>query len=198
MVEHDIPPLEEVRQAALRPLGPSGRRFWILAVLLGLLVLWGLVAYVVQLARGLGAAGYSDTGFWGIYEANLVAFIAVSYGGALVSAILRLTRAGWRAPITRLAEALAVFSLLVGMLFALIHLGRPEQVWRMVLMPQISSPIVWDFVVIATYLVATLVFLYFPLIPDLAVLRDRPGQRGWRARLYRALYSSAAQRPSPS
>ena len=188
MVEHDIPPLEQVREAALRPIGPSGRRFWVLAALLGLLTLWGGVAHAVQLFSGLGAAGYSDRGFWGIYEANLVAFIAISYGGALVSAILRLTHAEWRAPITRLAEAMAVFSLLVGMLFALIHLGRPEQVWRMILMPQISSPIVWDFVVIATYLVSTLVFLYLPLIPDIAVLRDRPsGQQGWRARLYGAL-----------
>src|SRR5215469_17418755 len=149
----------EVREAALRPIQPSGRRFWLLVGVLGLLVLWGAAAYVVQLISGLGAAGYSDTGFWGIYEANLVAFIAVSYGGALVSAILRLTNARWRAPITRLAEAMAVFSLLVGMSFALIHLGSPEHMWRLIVTPQVGSPIVWDFVVIMTYLGATLVFL---------------------------------------
>src|SRR5437870_7610 len=122
---HSVVAWPEMREAALRPLAPSGRRFWALAGLLALLVLAGLAAYVVQVSDGLGSAGYSDKGFWGIYEANLVAFIAVSYGGALVSAILRLTQARWRAPITRLAEAMAVFSLLVGMGFALIHLGSP-------------------------------------------------------------------------
>lgn len=176
----------EVREAALRPLGPSGRGYWALAAGLGLLVMWGVVAYGFQLTSGLGAAGYSDQSFWGIYEANLVAFIAVSYGGALVSAILRLTQARWRAPITRLAEAMAVFSLVVGMSFAVIHLGRPEQVWRLIVHPQISSPIVWDFLVILTYLAATLIFLYLPLVPDLAELRDRYGG-GWRGRLYSGL-----------
>ena len=176
----------EIEETALRPLAPSGRRFWAIAVGLALLVVGGIVAYVFQLSEGLGAAGYSDQSFWGIYEANLVAFIALSYGGALVSAILRLTQARWRAPITRLAEAMAVFSLLVGMAFAVVHLGRPEQVWLLVVNPQVSSPIVWDFVVIMTYLAATLVFFYLPLIPDFAILRERY-QSGWRGRLYAVL-----------
>ncbi len=188
MIRHHVPAIPEVREAALRPLNGTTRRFWILAAALAVLVVWGLVGYAVQFDAGLGAAGYSDSGFWGIYEANLVAFIAVSYGGALVSAILRLTNARWRAPITRLAEAMAVFSLLVGMLFALIHLGRPERVYEMIVQPQLGSPIVWDFVVIATYLAATCIFVYLPLIPDFAVLRDSsPAIKGWRGRLYSAL-----------
>src|SRR5437763_1637068 len=74
------------------------------------------------------------------------------------------------------------------MSFALIHLGRPDHVWLLIVAPQIGSPIVWDFLVIVTYLVATLVFLYLPLIPDLALLRDSQNEaRGWRARMYRLL-----------
>ncbi|HBY97434.1 MAG: polysulfide reductase NrfD [Ardenticatenaceae bacterium] len=180
--------LEDVREAALRPLAPSGRRFWALMAGLGLLAGWGVVAYITQLVKGLGVAGYSDKAFWGIYEANLVAFIGVSYGGALVSAILRLTQAKWRAPITRMAEAMALFSLLIGALFAIVHLGRPDRIWRMVVTPNISSPIIWDFVAVMMYLGATLIFLFLPLIPDIAVLRDRFQQQGgWRARLYRGL-----------
>ena len=180
--------LDAATEAALRPLAPSSRRFWLLALVLAILTAWSTTAWTVQLIYGLGVAGYDDRGFWGIYEANLVSFIAVSYGGALVSAILRLTQARWRAPITRLAEAMALFSLLVGMVFAIVHLGRPERVWRMVVTPQLSSPIFWDLVVISTYLLTTAIFLYLPLIPDIAMLRDRLGaQGGWRARLYPAL-----------
>ena len=187
-VARSIMGIISVRETAFRPLARSGKRFWLLAAGLGVLVLWGFVAYFVQLTQGLGAAGYSDKGFWGIYEANLVAFIAVSYGGALVSAILRLTHANWRAPITRLAEAMAVFSLMVGLLFALIHLGRPDHMLWLVINPQVGSPIVWDFVVCMTYLVATFIFLYLPLIPDIAIMRDGAlGFTGWRARLYRIL-----------
>lgn len=188
MVESAGSGFEDVREAALRPLAPSGRRFWLLASALAVLVLTGVGAFVIQSIRGLGVAGYSDQTFWSIYEANLVAFIGVSYGGALVSAILRLTQARWRAPITRLAEAMAVFSLLIGALFAIVHLGRPDRIWELIVRPNVSSPIVWDFVAVSTYLAATLIFLYLPLIPDLAVLRDRfASDGGWRPRLYRAL-----------
>jgi Ni/Fe-hydrogenase subunit HybB-like protein len=182
-----LPILDDVRAAAVRPISAPGRSFWLLAAGLGAAVAVGAVAYIDQFMSGLGDAGYSDHAFWGIYEANLVSFIAVSYGGALVSAILRLTQAQWRAPITRLAEGTALFSLLVGMGFALIHLGRPDRVWRMIVAPQLASPIVWDFVVITTYLVATTIFLYLPLIPDLAILRDRAIGPRWLAPVYRLL-----------
>lgn len=183
---HEIPVQEHVRSAALRPMARSGWRFWAIAAGLTLLVAWGVVAYISQLRHGLDAAGYSDQSFWGIYEANLVAFIGVSYGGALVSAILRLTNAKWRAPITRMAEAMALFALLVGMIYAVVHLGRPERMWRIILTPEISSPIVWDFVAIMSYLFVTITFLYLPLVPDLAIVRDRfPATGGLRARLYR-------------
>lgn len=188
MVHERSMPLADVREAAVRPLGRSGWRFWALAGVLAALVVVGVGAYAYQVAGGLGTAGYYDRGFWGIYEANLVAFIGVSYGGALVSAILRLTGARWRAPITRLSEAMAVAALLVGASFAIVHLGRPDRIWELVVIPHGSSPIVWDFIAVMTYLVATLIFLALPLIPDMAVLRDRPGAAsGWRRRLYGAL-----------
>jgi len=173
----------------MRPMLRSGRGFWLLAGLLGVPAAVGLAAWGIQLMRGLGVAGYTDRAFWAIYEANLVAFIGVSYGGALVSAILRLTGARWRAPITRIAEATALFSLLVGMSFAMIHLGRPERIWEMVTRPHLSSIVIWDFVAITTYLVATAIFLYLPLIPDLAITRARLAlpASSWSARIYAAL-----------
>ncbi len=178
----------EVHEAAMRPLGRSSWRFWALAGGLAVLVVLALVAYATQVMSGLGSAGYNDNGFWGIYEANLVSFIGVSYGGALVSAILRLTNARWRAPITRLSEAMAVFSMLVGAAFAVVHLGRPDRMWRLVVFPHGSSPIIWDFIAVLTYMVATFIFLYLPLIPDIAVLRDRRDlARGRRRSLYSLL-----------
>ena len=52
----------------------------------------------------------------------------------------------------------------------------------------LSSPIFWDLVVISTYLLTTAIFLYLPLIPDVALLRDRFGAKGgWRTAIYHAL-----------
>ena len=91
-------------EASLRPFGKPSRLWWLTILALTLVVLTGIAAWVLQLRGGMGVAGYSDQAFWAIYIADVVTFIGVSYGGAVVSAILRLTGATWRAPLTRLAE----------------------------------------------------------------------------------------------
>ncbi len=182
---------EHIRAAAMRPLLETPRWWWPAVVVLGAIVVLGIVAWAVQLADGLGAAGYNDQAFWAVYEADLVAFIGVSYGGAVVSAILRLTKATWRAPLTRIAEATALVTLPIGMLFIVPHLGSPQRIWELVWPPywNLSSPILWDFFAVSTYLLATAVFFYLPLIADLPVAAARiAGQPGLRARFCRLLY----------
>jgi molybdopterin-containing oxidoreductase family membrane subunit len=53
------------------------------------------------------------------------------------------------------------------------------------LWPNYHSPFLWDEMAILTYLVGSTLYLYLPLIPDLAMARDRLS--GWRHKLYRAM-----------
>ncbi len=189
----DVPvrPRENLRTVAMRPVLETPRWWWPAVSVLGAIVVLGIVAWAVQVADGLGVAGYNDQAFWAIYEANLVAFIGVSYGGAVVSAILRITKAGWRAPLTRIAEATALVTLPVGMLFIVPHLGSPQRIWELVWPPywNLSSPILWDFFAVSTYLLATIVFFYLPLVPDLPIAAARvQGREGVRMRACRVLY----------
>ena len=162
----------ELRSAVLRPVLETPRWWWPSILVLGAVVVLGIVAWIFQLAHGLGSAGYNNGAFWGIYESNLVAFIGVSYGGAVVSAILRLTHQGWRAPLTRIAEATALVTLPIGMIFIIPHLGNPGKIWELIWPPywNLSSPILWDFFAVSTYLMATIVFFYLPLVPDAQVV----------------------------
>ncbi|MCL5445396.1 MAG: polysulfide reductase NrfD [Actinobacteria bacterium] len=182
---------EAIVAAAMSPVVETPRWWWPTVVVLAAVVLVGIVAWVVQLADGLGVAGYNDRAFWAIYEADLVAFIGVSYGGAVVSAILRLTGATWRAPLTRIAEATALVTLPIGMLFIIPHLGSPWKVWELVWPPywNLSSPILWDFFAVSTYLLATAVFFYLPLVPDLPIASKFLGRRsGFHTTVLRAIY----------
>src|SRR3990170_6521544 len=168
----DAPTRSLYVERALWPIGRGDRKFWISVTVLSALVVFGLYAYVYQLQNGLWVTGLNQKVSWGFYIINCVFFIGISYGGAMTSAILRLTNAKWRAPLTRIAEATAVAALLVGAAFPLIALGRPDRFLNVLRYAQVGSPVVWDVVAISTYLVASLVFLYLPLIPDMAVARD--------------------------
>ena len=87
--------------------GRPGLAWWAIFVALSVTVAVGLVAYAYQLRNGLSVTGLGQRVSWGFYISNLVFFIGISYGGAITSAILRLTNAPWRAPLTRMAEAMA-------------------------------------------------------------------------------------------
>jgi len=165
----------------------SGRGFYAVTGVLAAVVGWGFIAYIVQLKYGLGVTGLRDNVMWGLYITNFVFFIGISHAGTLISAILRVTGADWRRPITRLAEAITVFALLVAAPMVLIDMGRPDRVLNVLLHGRLQSPILWDVLSITTYLTGSLLYLLLPLIPDLAILGRLPDLPAWKRRLYAML-----------
>lgn len=166
------------RDAALfAPLARTGRGFYWTVAALGVLIAWGAAAYWVQFDRGLGVTGLHQPVSWGFYVTNFVFFIGISHAGTLISAILRLSKAEWRRPITRMAEVITVMVLFIGASQILIDLGRPDRLFNVILYGRYQSPLLWDATSISAYLTASTFYLYLPLIPDIAILRDHLGKR---------------------
>lgn len=185
-----------ITEDLLRPIVETGRGYWIALGLLGTVIAWAIFCWAYQIYWGLGVAALNRPVFWGIYITNFVFWVGISHAGTLISAILRVTHATWRRPITRAAEAITVFALMIGPMFILVDLGR---VWLFYwvaplpnlrgLWPNFRSPLLWDFSCINAYLMGSITYLYLPMIPDLAVVRDAAGDRlsPLRRRLYRWL-----------
>ncbi|GBC68603.1 Menaquinone reductase, integral membrane subunit [archaeon HR01] len=174
-------------EALIAPTRRHGFWFYLTLSILTSIVAWGVYAWVVQLNTGLGVTGMR-TVIWGTYIINFVFFIGISHVGALISAILRLTGSEWRRPVTRMAEAVTFASLLVAMTMPFIDLGRPDRVLNLFLFGRIQSPLVWDLISIGTYFVTSTLYLYVPMIPDLALLRDSMRNKGSiQYKLYRIL-----------
>jgi Ni/Fe-hydrogenase subunit HybB-like protein len=185
-------PYDEVRNDLWRPLSGVSRRYLVVLVCAMVVGLSGLIAWGYQIHRGLGVTGLERPVFWGFYIVDFVFWIGISHAGTLISAILRLTDAGWRKPVTRAAEAVTVFALAIGGMFPLIHLGRVWYFYWLVpypnsrlLWPNFRSPLLWDLTAILTYMTGSVVYLYLPLIPDVAQLAQHA--KGWRRFLYRKL-----------
>ena len=167
---------ERLERTVLSPLARTGRGYYAFVLFLLAVVAWGLYAYIVQLRYGLLATGMRDTVMWGLYLVNFVFFIGISHAGTLISAILRVTQAGWRTPVTRMAELITVVAISIGALMPIIDLGRPERVWYIIAYGRFQSPLLWDVISITSYLTGSLCYLYLPLIPDFALMRDRLGR----------------------
>jgi len=183
---------ELIREDLLRPLRSTSPLYWATLCVCLLVILWAGFAWYVQLTEGIGVAGIRRPVYWGFYIVNFVFWIGISHAGTLISAILRLTDAGWRKPVTRAAEAITVFALMIGGLFPIIHLGRAWLFYWLIpypnerlLWPNFRSPLLWDMTAIFGYVTGSVLYLYLPLIPDLAQAAAHTG--GWRAKLYRIL-----------
>ncbi len=176
-----------LEEATLRPALVTSRAYWILLGALLAVVGVGIYAWATQVDEGLIVTGMRDRIAWGLYISAFVFFIGISHAGTLISAILRVTKAHWRAPITRIAEFITVVALLCGASLIIVDMGRPDRLLNVLVHGRWQSPILWDVMAISTYLMASIVYLGVPMVPDLAMFRDRMTAMGRkvRSRFYR-------------
>ncbi len=119
-----------------------------------------------------------------------------------------------------LAETMTLCAAACAGIYPILHLGRPWFFYwlfpypnTMTLWPQFRSPLLWDFMALFTYVIGSVVFWYFGLLPDLASIRDRARSRfaqlfygvlafgfrgtGGQWRHYRAVYGIMAALMAP-
>lgn len=132
-----------------------------------------LFAYTIQLRKGLGVTGLRDFTSWGMYISNFVFFVATSLCGMLISSVLGLIGYRWVKPISRIAEIIAIAFAAVAGLVIISDMGRPDRLPYVFMFGRVQSPILWDVTVVTTYFVLSMLLWFFPMIPDLAIAKDK-------------------------
>ena len=162
-----------------RPIEQTTSKFYLTVAVLVAIILFAAFMYFRQMVMGLQVTGMMQPVTWGFYIINFVFFIGISHAGTLISAILRITQAEWRRPITRMAEVITAIVLAIGGLHPIIDLGRPDRLMNVFLYGRLQSPLLWDVTSISAYFAASTVYLFLPLIPDIALLRERNKKHRW-------------------
>jgi Ni/Fe-hydrogenase subunit HybB-like protein len=157
--------------------------------ILVVLCLLGAYAYYRQLTLGLVVTGMRDYATWGIYISNFVFFVAISLVGSLITAIFKLTDVKWRTPLTRISEIIAVSAIMFAGMIIIVDMGRPERFWQLFVNGRLQSPIMWDVIVITTYLALSILFLFIPLLPDLKIMIQNSKQGSKIQKFYKFLGS---------
>jgi Ni/Fe-hydrogenase subunit HybB-like protein len=149
----------------------------------------GIYAYYIQESKSkYVTVSLRDYTMWGVYISNFVFFVALSLIGVLMSAVLKLTHFEWYRPLSRIAEIIAVAAIMLAGVSIVAAMGRPDRLHFLVLHGRIQSPIVWDIIVIMTYLVTSLILLFIPLIPSLSTCKNHlTGKPKWQMKMYEIL-----------
>ena len=157
----------------LKDLAPKkfGKRGTIWVIFLSLITVLGLIAYIDQIIKGQVVTNMRDYALWGIYISNFVFFVATSFVGSVTVAVLRLTNNSWRTPLVRIAEIISLAAIVMAGLTIMIDMGRLDRLLNLFLHARLQSPITWDVIIIPTSIALSFLLLYFPLLPDLALLK---------------------------
>jgi molybdopterin-containing oxidoreductase family membrane subunit len=156
-------------------------------VVLSLLICIGLYALYLQFVDGHLITGMRDNVVWGVYIVNFVFILGLSYAGALLAGIFHLVRIEWARPLQRVLKLITVFSLIIGPIYILLCLGRPERLFNLFIHLRIQSPIIWDVIAIVTDLIFCIVYMFMTYIKDFALLRDNADYlnlSSWRRKMY--------------
>ncbi len=165
-----------------------GRRAWGWTIFYLLWIGLGGYALYLQVVKGHEITGMRDNVVWGLYIANFIFFIGISYAGAVISGILHILKVEWRKPIIRIAEMITVISTIIGPVFILLCVGRLDRLHHLFLYPRLQSPITWDVLAIGTYFTGSVIFLYLALIKDFAIYRDaKLNIPKWKQKMYKIL-----------
>ena len=189
----DPKPRGEMNRMVMESMYTTSWRFWVVFGILAVLVAVGFFyAWGYMISEGLGVAGVNRPSYWGIFLVNTVFWIGISHAGTFISAILRVFKTEYRRPFTRAAELMTTFGLIQAGASIFMHMGRVWLVYWMLpfpnerqLWPNFHSPLMWDLLAITTYVLGSTMYLFLPLIPDLAMARDRT--TGWRKTFFKIL-----------
>ena len=190
---YDVLPRGVMNDMVMESMHATSWKFWVvLGILVFLVATCFFYAWGYMIAEGLGVAGVMRPAYWGVFLVNTVFWIGISHAGTFISAILRVFKAEFRRPFTRAAELMTTFGLIQAGASIFMHLGRVWLAYWMFpvpnerqLWPNFHSPLMWDLLAITTYVLGSTMYLFLPLIPDLAMARDL--STGWRKTFYRIL-----------
>ncbi len=185
----------------IKDLAPKkfGKRGVIWVSFLIVIIILGIIAYIDQVIKGQVVTNMRDYALWGIYISNFVFFVATSFVGSVTVAILRLTNNTWRTPLVRIAEIISVAAIIMAGITIMIDMARPDRILNLFIHARLQSPITWDVIIIPTYIVISLLLLYFPLLPDFAILKKyfkekKPKLSKWYGKLSLNWTGSKAQK----
>ncbi|HHY61328.1 MAG TPA: polysulfide reductase NrfD, partial [Clostridia bacterium] len=129
-------------------------------------LLISLAAWFYQIQQGLVVTNMRNPFNWGLYIAVFAFFVGIAAGGLIVSSSVYLFNLEPLRPFTRVASLSALAATLGAMAIILPDLGRVDRIYQLLLHPNFVSPLIWDVIVLSTYLVITFLSVYFQLLPE--------------------------------
>lgn len=150
------------------------KRFNVAIAIAAALTIVGAALWVFQLSAGMIHTEMRNLDSWGLYITMFMFLIGLSAGGLIISSVPRAFGMAGFGGISKVAVWTSICCTAVAALFVVIDLGQPLRIWELLAYSNLTSPLMWDIIVISTYLILSVVYLW-------ATLRAEAGKVSARA-----------------
>lgn len=120
----------------------------------------GVALWMVQLSGGMIQTGMRNLDSWGFYITLFMFFVGLSAGGLIISSIPNAFGMKGFGDISRVAIWTSICCTCVAIGFVVVDLGGPLRLWELFVYSNLSSPLMWDIIVLSTYLILSIVYLW--------------------------------------
>lgn len=159
--------MSENNRAASSPKAPAarfgGRGINIGIAVAALVTVGGLALWAVQLSGGLVQTGMRNLDSWGLYITLFMFLVGLSAGGLIISSVPRAFGMKGFGGISKVAVWTSICCTVLAIAFVVVDLGHPARLWELFAYSNLGSPLMWDIIVLGTYLILSIVYLWATL-----------------------------------
>lgn len=150
--------------------------------LVGLLFcLIGLSAWIYQWGAGLGVTNLRNIFPWGLYIVLFEFFVGAAAGSMLLFSLAYVLRAKRLKPLAPLAALTSLGCTIAAGASILPDIGRVTKIFRVLISPNLRSPLVWDMAVLTVFVAVAALVAVFQL--RIAVRGEDRTAEAWSGRL---------------
>lgn len=145
-------------------------RLWMASLVVVMLI--GLVAGLIVLARGLVVTGLNDRVPWGLWITADLSSIAMSAGAFSLSAAVYLLGLKQLRPVARVAVFIGLIGYTMALLFLILDIGRPDRFWHALVFWNPHS-VLWEVTMCVILYLSVLVVEFAPIVGEMEWMRRK-------------------------
>ncbi len=127
------------------------------------IALAGIGLWIFQLTDGFVNTNMRNLDSWGLYIINFMWLVGLSAGGMIISSAPKVFGAKGFGGISKVAVWISICCTVLAVAFVVVDLGGPLRVWHLFAYANMTSPLMWDIVVLTIYLIISIVYLWATL-----------------------------------
>ncbi len=129
-------------------------------VIAAVVAIAGIALWIFQLTGGMVNTNMRNLDSWGLYIILFMLFVGLSAGGLIISSVPKVFGIKGFGGISKVAIWVSICCTVLAVGFVVVDLGGPARLWELVAYANMTSPLMWDIVVITAYLIISLVYLW--------------------------------------